>query len=92
MPWRAGPGAPPQADARGGAHARDADVVQHVLAVEVEAPSDLQDALGAEGALRVEDERAALAAADLLGQLRRHRERQAELALADAVLAVDLGD
>ena len=42
-------------------HARHADVVQHVLAVEVEALGDLYDALGAEGALGVENQRTAFA-------------------------------
>ena len=42
-------------------HARHADVVQNVLAVEVEALGDLHDALGAEGALGVENQRTALA-------------------------------
>ena len=45
-------------------HARHADVVQHVLAVEVEALGDLHDALGAEGALGVEDQCTALAACE----------------------------
>eukprot|EP00964_Phaeocystis_antarctica_P106015 scaffold70974_cov63-Phaeocystis_antarctica.AAC.3 len=84
-------------------HARHADVVQHVLAVEVEALGDLYDALGAEGALGVEDQRTTLATCERgsLGvcclqwsagrqRLGRHCEGEAELALADAVLAEDL--
>ena len=42
-------------------HARHADVVQNVLAVEVEALGDLQDALGAEGALGVQNQGAPFA-------------------------------
>mmetsp|Transcript_11446 Transcript_11446/g.29035 ORF Transcript_11446/g.29035 Transcript_11446/m.29035 type:complete len:220 (-) Transcript_11446:55-714(-) len=67
-------------------------VVQDVVRVEVEPLRDLLQALGPEGALRVDVEGLALAAALLQGQLARHAQGVAELRLAAAVLAVNLRD
>ena len=96
-----------------GEGARDGDVLEHGVRVEAKALGDRLEALGAEGALGVDDHALAVGAAVLLRderaqrvleraseaergahrrQLRRDGERVAELRLARAELAEDLGD
>lgn len=72
--------------------AGEGDVVQHVLAVEAEALGDGQEALRPKRALRVHEEGLALPAALIQGELARHAEGVAQLGLARAELAKDLGN
>jgi len=72
--------------------ARVGHVVEHLLAREAVAVGDGEEAHGPEGALRVDVQALALAAAHVEGQLARHGEGVADLTLARAELAEDLGD
>ena len=72
--------------------ARVGDVVHHFVRVQSEALADLRQTLGAEGALRVDVQRLALAAALLHRQLADDGERVTELRLARPELSVELGE
>lgn len=72
--------------------ARDEDVVERNLGVHAEALRDRLDAVGAEGGLRVDVDRLAVAAALLGRELARDAQRVAELRLARAELAERFGD
>ena len=72
--------------------ARVHDVLHHKVLVELVACGDRREALRPEGALGVEEERLALAAAEGARQEGADAESEAELRLAGAVLSVELGD
>jgi hypothetical protein len=72
--------------------ARVGDVVEHLTLLEVEAPGDVHEALGTEGALSADVQTLALSAAHVEGQLTRDGQHVTQLRLPGAELAEHLSD